>query len=70
VIDEHYESSRGDLQRFPDGTPERAAVLREWEEVNDTNIWTNGDYTGWVFLTLMVALTIAAWFLPAALYAV
>lgn len=70
VIDETYESLRGDLQRFPDGTPERSAVLRKWKEVNDTNIWPNGDYMGWVFLTLMIALTIAAWFPPAALYAV
>jgi hypothetical protein len=70
VIDQHYESLRGDLQRFPDGSPQRAAVLREWKEVNDTNIWPNGDYLGWLFLALMVCLTIAAWFPPAALYAV
>jgi hypothetical protein len=64
VIEEDHRSLQADLERFAEGSNERKVALREWEEVNRANIWPNGDFTGWVFLTLMVVLTVAAWFPP------
>jgi hypothetical protein len=64
IIAERYESLEGDLKRYPEGSAELSRVRREWEEVNCANIWPNGDFIGWVFLVLMVILTIAAWFPP------
>ena len=64
IIAERHRTLRGDLKRFPEGSAERKTVLREWDEVNAANIWPNGDFAGWIFLTLMVVLTIAAWFPP------
>jgi hypothetical protein len=68
IIADRHRSLRGELKRFPEGSSERKTVLREWDEVNAANIWPNGDFAGWVFLTLMVVLTVAAWFPPGVAY--
>jgi hypothetical protein len=70
IIKQRRKSLRAVLDQHPDESPERKTALREWEEVNAANIWPNGDLWGWLFLTLMVILTVAAWFPPAVGYLV
>jgi Flp pilus assembly protein TadB len=65
VREQVYRSNLQAWEQAVEGSLQQKELKAAWEAARKANIWPNGDFWGWLFLTLMIILAIAAFVPPA-----